>query len=284
MKSSIEPWRLAAIALSAALVAAPPCLRAAAPQAPAPAAAPASRPETDRQAQARTIMMNMAQFLAKAPRFRVSLHAGYDAVQPSGQKIEFQEERSVTVNRPDRLRIEGTRSDGAKVLTVFSGKEIVLVDYASKVYAVTPQPGPLDETIVYFVRDLGMRLPLAAMLLENLPADLQERVRSVDYVELTSIGGAASHHIAARTDTVDVQIWVADGAQPLPRRVVLTYKNEPGQPQFWAEFSKWNLAPELNDAMFAVRAPEGLQKVGFAAQLARVAPASPKAAPKKGAK
>ena len=284
MKSSIEPWRLAAIALSVALVAAPPCLRAAAPQAPAPAAAPASRSETDRQAQARTIMMNMAQFLAKAPRFRVSLHAGYDAVQPSGQKIEFQEERSVTVNRPDRLRIEGTRSDGAKVLTVFSGKEIVLVDYASKIYAVTPQPGALDETIVYFVRDLGMRLPLAAMLLENLPADLQERVRSVDYVELTSIGGAASHHIAARTDTVDVQIWVADGAQPLPRRVVLTYKGEQGQPQFWAEFSKWNLAPELNDAMFAVRAPEGLQKVGFAAQLARVAPASPKAAPKKGAK
>jgi hypothetical protein len=284
MKSSNQARRLAAIALSMSALAASPGARAAAPQSQAPAAAPRSTPETDRQAQARTIMMNMAQFLAKAPRFRVSLRAGYDAVQPSGQKIEFQEERAVTLNRPDRLRIEGTRSDGAKVLTVFSGKEIVLVDYASKVYAMAPQTGPLDETIVFFVRDLGMRLPLAALLLEKLPADLQERVRSVDYVELASIDGAASHHIAARTDTVDIQMWVVDGAQPLPRRLVLTYKNEPGQPQFWAEFSKWNFAPELNDAMFAARPPEGLQKVAFAAQLARVKPAAPKAAPKKGAK
>ncbi|MET0981345.1 MAG: DUF2092 domain-containing protein, partial [Telluria sp.] len=177
--------------------------------------------------------------------------------------------------------IEGTRSDGAKVLTVFTGKEVVLVDYASKVYATAPQPGTLDETIVYFVRDLGIRLPLAAMLMARLPADLQERITSVDYVELTSMHGAPSHHIAARAATVDVQMWVADGAQPLPQRVVLTYKEEPGQPQFRADFSQWNLAPQINDAVFAAQAPAGLQKVAFAARLPRAPQA---AAPAKGAK
>lgn len=276
MRSSIGVRRLAAGALWMAL--------AAAAQAQPAAAAPASTTDAARQARARTVMMKMAQFLANAPRFQVSLNSGYDVVQPSGQKIEFHEDRLVTLSRPDRLRIEGTRSDGAKALTVFSGKEILLLDYASKVVAQAPQPGGLDQTIVYFVRDLGMRLPLAAMLLSRLPAELQERVRSVDYVELTAVDGIPAHHIAARTDTVDVQLWVTDGAQPLPRRVVLTYKNEPGQPQFSAEFSKWNLTPAINDALFAVKPPPELQKVAFAAELAQRAPSPPKAPQTKGAK
>ena len=286
MRSPIvtRPFAASVLCISTlALAVAPGACSAAAQKKPAAGTA-AAKPETEQQARARAIMMKMAQFLAGAQRFRVSLRAGYDVVQQSGQKIEFLEDRTVTVNRPDRLRIEGTRSDGAKALTVFTGKEVVLVDYASKVYAMAPQPGSLDETIVYFVRDLGMRLPLAAMLLGRLPADLQERVRSVEYVELTSIDGSPSHHIAARTDTVDAQMWVSEGAQPLPQRVVLTYKKERGQPQFWAEFSKWNLAPEINDAMFAAQAPVGLQKVAFAAQLPRLSRAAPKAAPKKGAK
>lgn len=279
MRSSIEGGRLAAGVLWMALAAAPATCAAAAQAQPA-AAATASTPEAARQAQARAVMMNMAQFLANLPRFQVSIRSGYDVVQPSGQKIAFHEDRLVTLSRPDRLRIEATRSDGAKALTVFSGKEIVLLDYASKVYARAPQPGALDQTIVYFVRDLGMRLPLAAMLLSRLPAELEERVRSVDYVELTAVDGIPAHHIAARTDTVDAQFWVTDGAQPLPRRVVLTYKNEPGQPQFSAEFSKWNLAPAIDEALFAVEAPQELQKVAFAAQVARMS----KAPPKKGAK
>src|SRR6185436_10875473 len=50
---------------------------------------PAAAAETETQAQARAILMRMADFLGGAPRFGVSVRAGYDAVQKSGQKIEF---------------------------------------------------------------------------------------------------------------------------------------------------------------------------------------------------
>jgi hypothetical protein len=53
-------------------------------------------------------------------------------------------------------------------------------------------------------------------------------------------------HLAVRTaGGVDFQVWIAQGDEPLPRRIVITYKDENGQPQFWADFSNWNLAPEL---------------------------------------
>ncbi|RPI44167.1 MAG: DUF2092 domain-containing protein, partial [Betaproteobacteria bacterium] len=141
--------------------------------------------------------MQMAQYLGKAQRFSVTVRGGYDAVQESGQKIEFGENRKLTLSRPDnRLRIEGEHSDGAKLLTVFNGKEITLIDGRANVYATAPQAGSLDDTIIHFVRDLGVRLPLAAMLLSRLPAELEERLRSIDYVEKTSIHGAPAHHLA----------------------------------------------------------------------------------------
>jgi hypothetical protein len=286
MRLTIEAWRYAAKAscIAAFVLTAAPAAYSAPAQTESEAPAAAADPETASQAQARAILMKMAQFLGGTPSFRVSLRSGYDAVQPSGQKIEFGENRTVTLTRPDRLRVEGERSDGAKTLTLFTGKEIVLVDFSSNVYATAPQSGSLDDTIVYFVRDLGMRLPLAAMLLSRLPAEFQDRVRSVDYVEKTSVYGVASHHLAARTDTVDFQVWVADGDKPLPQRVVLTYRTAAGQPQFWAEFSNWNLAPEIDDATFSAQVPDGLQKIAFAAQLPRISPAAGKASGKKGAR
>jgi len=54
----------------------------------------------------------MAEFLAGTQSFSVSVRGDYDAVQTSGQKIEFGEIRTVTLSRPDRLRVEGQRSDG----------------------------------------------------------------------------------------------------------------------------------------------------------------------------
>jgi hypothetical protein len=246
--------------------------------------APTAPAITESQAQASEILMRMAEFLKGAQRFSVTVRGDYDAVQTSGQKIEFGEMRKVTLSRPDRLRVEGERSDGAKMLTVFTGKEIVLIDSASNVYANEPQPGGLDDSIIHFVRDLGMKLPLAMLLVSQLPTELKDRVRSVDYVEKTKINGAVSHHLAARTDTVDFQVWVADGERPLPQRIVITYKNVKGEPQFRADLTEWNLAPAITDSTFAATPPNGAQKVAFAAQLPRIAPANRKPSADKGAK
>jgi hypothetical protein len=234
-------------------------------QKPAPAKkAPA---QSESQKQARAILTRMADYLAGAQAFSVSMRAGYDAVQKSGQKIEFSEARKITLSRPDRLRIEGEDSDGDRTITVFTGKEIALVNLTDNVYAVAPQPAGLDNTIVHFVRDLGLRLPLAMLLVSQLPAELKQRVRAIDYVEKTSLYGAPAHHLAARTDTVDFQIWVADGDKPLPQRVVITYKKDKGQPQFRALLSDWNMAPAITDSTFAVKPPEGALKIAFVTQL-----------------
>jgi hypothetical protein len=223
------------------------------------------------QADAEAILMDMAKFLSQAQRFTVSIRGSYDVVQASGQKIEFGYLRKVTVSRPDRLRIEVEQSDGDKNLVLFDGKEITVFSTPRNVYAKAPKPGSLDEAITYFIKDLHMRLPLAMLLVSRLPAELDRRVQSLDYVEKTNILGVPSHHLAGRTDTVDFQVWVAEGDQPLPLRVVLTYNDAEGEPQHRAQFSDWNLSPEITDSMFAFTPPEGAEKIAFLPQLRAVA-------------
>jgi len=249
--------------------------------APAAKKAPAA---SESQVLAREILMRMAAYLGGAKGYSVSLRAGYDAVQKSGQKIEFNENRKVVLSRPDKLRVEGERSDGAKTLLVFNGREITLVDGASNVYATAPQPGDIDRSVVHFVSDLGMRLPLAVMLLTRMPAEFDARVTTVHIVEKATVFGRPAHHLAARTKDVDFQVWVADGDQPVPLRVVITYKKSPGQPQFRAQLSDWNLAPAVNDATFAAQIPAGAQKVAFAAQLPRATMGARKTSSDKGAR
>jgi hypothetical protein len=210
----------------------------------------------------------MARFVSAAPRFSVDVVSSYDAVQASGQKIEFGERRKVIVNRPKQLWIENERSDGAHSFAVFTGKEIVLLDTTNKVYATEPQPGGIDESLVHLVSDLGVRIPLAVLLMSRMPAELEKRLRSIDYVEKTNLLGTPAHHLAARADSVDFQVWVADGAQPVPLRIVITYRKERGQPEFRALLNNWNFAPMITDATFRPQIPPGTQKIAFASQLA----------------
>lgn len=221
---------------------------------------------------AKGILLRMANYLAKTPTFAVNLSDTYDTVQPSGEKIEFAATRKVVVSRPNGLRVEREESDGEKQIVLYDGKDITVFSPSNNVYAQTAKPGGIDEAVKYFLKDLNMRLPLAVLLVSQLPAELERRTESLDYVEKTTIHGQTAHHLAARTETVDYQVWIAEGPKPLPLRVVLTYKLAEGQPQFRAQFSDWNLAPQIDNAQFAFKPAEGAKKIAFLAQLPSIVP------------
>ena len=132
----------------------------------------AAKPELEEKAMA--VLKRMAEFLSQAQRFSVTLDIGFDAVQDSGQKIEFGETRQIVLRRPDHLRVDATKRDGAKSTLLFDGKDITVFHPQENVYATVAKPGSVDEAIAYFVQDLDMRLPLA----ELLTSQLAQRCRS----------------------------------------------------------------------------------------------------------
>lgn len=216
---------------------------------------------------AKDILLRMANFLAKAQKFTININDSYDAVQATGQKLEFSASRKVIVSRPNGLKVEHEESHGDKQIVIYDGQNISVFSPNENLYAQTTKPGGIDEAIKYFLKDLNMRLPLAMLLVSQLPAELERRTESLDYVEKTTMNGQPAHHLAGRTSTVDYQVWIAEGSKPLPLRVVLTYKNADGQPQFRAQLSDWNFGPKLGDADFTFTPPEGAKKIAFMAQV-----------------
>lgn len=229
--------------------------------------------------QAAAILQRMARTLASAGGFSVVIRAGYDVIQPdTGERIEFGERRVITLHRPDGLRVEGEQSNGRRSLATYDGRRITIFDADEKVYGQIELAGTIDDAIRHMVGDLKVRVPLALLLVSTLPEELDQRLTALDYVERDTLSPIPTDHLAGQAEGVDVQIWISTEDPPLPRRITLTYREEEGQPQFRADLTDWNLAPDVAAADFAFEPPDGAERIPFLVRVRRTAP-TPSPAP-----
>ena len=211
--------------------------------------------------QAMDILMNMARTLSEANQYSFTLNSSYDAPQPDGQMIEFGARRHFQIKRPDKLRVDLKRSDGNRRVLVFDGNRLLIHNIKENVYARAEKTGTVDQAIKYLVSALNIPLPLARLFRKELPNDLKRMVEAVDYVETDVLTSMATDHLAVRSRDVDFQIWIVRDKTPLPMRIVITYKNFRGEPQFRADFSNWNLDAKGVKGPFSFRPPENAEQI-----------------------
>lgn len=209
--------------------------------------------------EAESRLVDMAAKLADTKQFTVTIHMTYDVFQASGQVIEFGEVRSLQISRPDFFRVDVQQSDGDMGGLIFDGQTITQFSETQNVYSQIDRPGNIDGVIRYVVGELGVRFPLARMLVSSFPQEILRLTNGVDIVERNTLGPVATDHIAGRTDDLDYQVWIRE--DNFPTRIVLTYKNDPGQPQFRADFSNWDTAPSLRRASFTYKAADKSEKI-----------------------
>jgi hypothetical protein len=266
-RESMRPYL---VATAACLLALASPLAALAQPAPAPTPAPPSTPPAEAKdvqpsdsEVAKALLMRTADYLANASDMSVTMQTGYDVVQQSGQKVEFDETRHVLLHRPGDLRIDIERGNGGKEQVLFDGKTLTMFNPVANAYAQLQKTGSVDDIIHYIVGDLKKRMPLSALLVTTLPEELEDRITEIAPVDAVDVGGTLTDHLAARTKDIDFQVWIARGEQPVPLRAVLTYKNEPGQPQFWARLTDWNFEPKIEASTFTFTPPAGAEAVPF---------------------
>jgi hypothetical protein len=222
----------------------------------------ATAAESDVDPEALATFTKMATTLSQAPKLGVTIESGYDAVQPSGLKVEFGETRKVVLRRPDRIRIDTETREGNQRGIRFDGKAIGVFDTDQKVYATAEKAGTIDDAFTYFIDHLGMPIPLSELFASNFPK-FTRNLETLDDVGEETIAGVRTDHLVGSTKSIDFQVWVAqDGA--LPKRLIITYKRDDGEPQRWAQFGDWNRSPDVADGVFAFTPPAGAEKIPFA--------------------
>jgi len=205
----------------------------------------------------------MADYLVSLPAMRLESEVEYDAVQADGQRIEFGSTREIALRRPNRIRADATDRNGARRSLYYDGRQVVLLDEVHDTYATAAQSGEIDVVLDYVEAQLGLPIPLGELLSAKLAAQITEGLVFAGVVGEETIDGVRCDHLALRKEDRGIQIWVEQGAKPLPRRVAITYEHEPGQPQFRARLAKWDVAPRIQDSLFAFEPPAGAERIAF---------------------
>ncbi len=214
------------------------------------------------EAQADRILRQMSDYLKTAGEFTFHADISYDAVLTSGEKIQYGGTADIAVRRPNRLHV-AYRGDERQRRVFFNGRTITLYDVAANVYAVTEVPSEIDAAVDLIFKKFGFSVPIADLVYADPYATLTEKVQSGSLVGRHAVDGTPAYHLAFTQETIDWQIWIEDGPRPIPRKLLITYKNEPGSPQYTARLSGWEFQPRLSDHYFQFHPPAGAREMEF---------------------
>ena len=226
------------------------------------ATATATAPAREIDPQADRVLKEMCTLLdgCRTIRFRVS--AVIDRPLATGQLAQFHRTSEVTVARPDRMYAK-TESDDGKWLAFYRGNTLTVFDRDDNTYASETVPTRLVEMLDYMAGKYDLVMPMADLLVGETYGSLLADVDSGVYIGLHSVGDTKCHHLLFRQANLDWQIWIDAGNRPLPRKLVITYTQRPGEPQFVATIDGWDLNPAVSDETFAFKAPAGAKDVAM---------------------
>ena len=228
---------------------------------------PAATEELVLPEDAAKILARMTDFISAAPAFSLVSDTGHEVLQKNGHVLEFGSQLTLAIQRPSKAIGRFDSRDGDSSTTVLDGEAIWVYSAKEDIYDTTHQPGDIDASLKVLARQLGVPRQLHDFFSKDLTALLGSAVQSGYYVGESMISGVMCDHLALRSENEDVQVWIARGAEPVPRRIVITYRQIEGQPQFWAQFTEWNFSPALSDTTFTFSPPEGARRIRFFADI-----------------
>lgn len=198
---------------------------------------------------ARALLKAMSDYMGAQQAISFAYDSSLAVVTSDLQKIEFASSGTVTLNRPDKIRI--ARTGGfAEVEVVFDGNQLSILGKNLGKYVQVPAPGTVEQ-LIDRLRDRGIQAPGADLLLENVNDALMEPVVDVKDLGSGIINGEECNHLAFRTESVDWQIWISMGEDPHPCRYVITSKLMALAPEYRVDVHDWKAGADVATDDFA---------------------------------
>ncbi len=184
-----------------------------------------------------------------------------DRLGTNGQIITYFRDNHITVHRPDKLyiNVDGEHQD---VEFFYNGREATLYDPAQKLYTSLPAAKTIDATLDVLEKR-GIQFPTSNLLRSDPYHSLVDGLTGAYVIGRVNIDGQTFHHLAFTEPDADWQLWVRPGKTPLPRRVEIVYKTQPGSPRVSIDLSEWNFSPNVNASLFTFQKPAGAQEIGL---------------------
>lgn len=219
---------------------------------------PAVNPKADE------LLRHMSDYLARAPFFSVDAEIWQDIRLRSGQQVQAGRTVTVQVRRPNHYHAEIRSTRHSRAL-FYNGKSITLVNRKKNFYGRVPAPATLNEAVDVASDRFGITLPLEDIVVSDPYRSAMRNIVSGIYLGPVTVLGVPCEHLAFSLGSVDWQLWVEQGTKPVPRKIVFTYKDEEGAPEYTVILSKWDFQTQLPDKLFSFEPPAGASRIRVAA-------------------
>jgi hypothetical protein len=205
------------------------------------------------------LLRQMSEKLGQAKTLSFKVTRKLDPALVEGRNIAEDAQIEISVSRPGKFLAKSDSKDNVRHV-FFDGQNLSIYDETMKLYATVPMAGTIDEAVAKIDETYGFTPPLAEFILSNPYAALSGQIKTKSYKGKEDVAGVECHHLTLGGDEADSELWIGT-ADLLPRKLVATFKNREGSPKFQADFSSWNLAPTLDDKIFAFVAPPETEKI-----------------------
>ncbi|MBD9544634.1 DUF2092 domain-containing protein [Ensifer sp. ENS04] len=188
--------------------------------------------------EAKKLLKSMSDYLASQKALSFSYDSNLQVVTNTDQKLGLSSSGTVNLSRPDRVHT--TRSGGfVDTETMFDGKTLTLLGKNVNKYTQVEMHGTIDQLIDELKDKHGLPLPAADLLMTNAYEELMKGVYDSKDLGSGFVNGKECDSLAFRKDDVDFQIWVAQGEQPYPCRLVITSSKVKGGPEYSIQIRDW---------------------------------------------
>ncbi|MCU7835650.1 MAG: DUF2092 domain-containing protein [gamma proteobacterium symbiont of Taylorina sp.] len=214
------------------------------------------------ETQAHQILKDMGEYLKSTNQFSFRADISYESVFTGNEKIQYGATANISLLRPQYARSDYSGDERTSQI-IYNGKTINYLDKIRNIYGTVESTGKIDTALDQMLKDYDLSMPVADLLYSDPYAVLSENVITGSLIGIHSCAGQRCYHLAFTQKLIDWQIWIEEGSKPLPRKMVITYKLEPGSPQFIVRLSGWNLKPALSENDFNFSPPENASEINF---------------------
>lgn len=201
----------------------------------------------------------MGSYLRSLRQFGIEASSLTDQVLENGQTVEFRHTTQLLAQQPDKLMVS-VDNQGVRRTLYYNGKRFTLYQSPSAYYASAPAPASINALIELLNTRYGIELPLADLFRWNANTSEQAGLRSAVLIGSDTLEGQRCDHYALRQDDIDWQLWLRQGEQPLPCRLIISRRDIPEHPRHSVDFT-WQLKPAISASSFEFEPPQGAQEV-----------------------
>ncbi len=212
-----------------------------------------------KEPEAMAALDRMGATLRRLNSFGLQADVTQEQVLTTGQKLQYGSRLTYQVRRPNGLKID-MASDRQSRSIYYDGKTITVAAPLLGYYASASAPPTIAEMLRTASKRHGIELPLADLFTWGTDADQRNAITSAFEVASETIAGKRCGQYAFRQASVDWQIWIAEGTEALPCKIVITTTDDPSMPQFSALLT-WQPRQNFAASTFTYKPPPTAQKI-----------------------